>query len=59
MKLVSMHATAAAIAKQIIGTGCSSSAIMGEAIAKMRAKKLQIPKEVAANMIGNNEACEM
>ena len=57
MKPASKLPKPAATAKHIIGTGYSSSAIIGEAIEKIRAMKLHKPKEVAANMIGNIEAC--
>ena len=41
----------------IMGVGCSSCDIMVETAVKERAKKLQIPNEVAANSTGNSESC--
>ena len=47
----------AANVNQIIGVGCSSSASMGDATVNIRAKKLQNPSEVAANIVGNTLVC--
>ena len=59
MKHARTLATPAAAAKHIMGTGCSSSARMGEAAEKALAMKLQKPKEVAANIVGKIAAWAM
>ena len=54
MNRASILEVPAAAVKNIIGRGCSIRASNGEAIVNVLAKKLQYPKEEAANITGKS-----
>ena len=57
MNSASILEVPAAAVKNIIGSGYSIRASNGEAIVNVRAKKLQYPKEEAANITGKSPSC--